>query len=313
MTSFDSIDDDLHAAQDRVRRLEQLTRQRQTVTVQLDEVGQLISDLEHRLVKEERDVSRLESGGFTAFLSGLAGSKEERLVKERAEAQAVRQRLDGQRTRLEWLRADQAAVERGLAEIGPAHEEFAGLLARKERLLIESADSRGRELTEIGRRLADIHADLREHEEAHQAGIAAVHAVGQVLHCLGNARGASTWDMLGGGIFADMVEHGHLRNADEAAWYAQRALDAFSRELADVGVRVAPQLPQVDTRWFVDAFFDNIIVDAIKHRRIARTGQAVAEVAQWANDMVNELAVRRGDLVRRRDSLVARREEVLTG
>ncbi|MBB4940161.1 hypothetical protein FHR32_004466 [Streptosporangium album] len=313
MTSFDSIDDDLLAARERVRRLEQLTRQRQTVTVQLDEAGRLIGDLESMLAKEERDVSRLEGGGFAAFLSGLAGSKEERLVRERAEAQALRQRLDGQRTRLAWLQADRTAVERDLAEIGPAHEQFAELLARKERLLIESADPRGRELAEIGRLLADTHADLREHEEAHRAGVASSHAVGQVLRCLGHARGASTWDMLGGGGFADMLEHGHMRNADEAAWHAQRALDTFSRELADVGVQASPQLPKVDTRWFADMFFDNIITDAIKHQRIARTGQAVAEVAQWVNATVNGLAAHCGELVRRRDSLVVRREEVLTG
>src|SRR6478752_8378327 len=83
--SFDSVDDDLRAARDRVRRLEQLTRQRQAVAVQLDEVGRLIGDLETGLAKEERDVSRLEGGGFAAFLSGLAGSKEEKLARERAE------------------------------------------------------------------------------------------------------------------------------------------------------------------------------------------------------------------------------------
>ncbi|WP_433253094.1 hypothetical protein ACQPYK_09035 [Streptosporangium sp. CA-135522] len=313
MTSFDDIDNELRAARDRVRRLEQLTRQHQAVVAQLDEVGRLTGELEAQLAKEERDVSRLEGGGFAAFLSGLAGSKEEKLARERAEAQAVRQRLDGQRTRLQWLQTDRFTVESGLAEIGSAAEEFAALLERKERLLVESADARGRELTEIGQRLADTLADLREHEEARQAGIAAVHAVGQVMRCLGNAKGASTWDMLSGGGFADMLEHGHLRSADEAAWHAQRALDAFSRELADVGVQANPQLPKVDTRWFADMFFDNIITDAIKHQRIARTGQAVADVAQWASGTVDHLVVRCGELAQRRDALIARREEVLTG
>ncbi len=312
MISFDDIDADLRAARERVRRLEQLTAQRQTLARQLDEVGQLLVDLEDRLAKEEQDVSRLEAGGFVAFLAGLVGSKEDKLARERAEAQALRQRLDGQRTRLRWLEADRATVESGLAEVGTAREEFAALLERKERLLVESDDPRGRELTEIGQRLADTQADLREHEEARQAGIVAGQAVGRVLHSLGGARGASRWDMLGGGIgFADMVEHGHLRNADEAAWHAQRALDTFSRELADVGVRANPQLPQVDTRWFADVFFDNIITDAIKHQRIARTGEAVAEIGQWVSGTVEELAARCAELTRQRDLLVARRQELL--
>ncbi|GAA3121024.1 hypothetical protein [Streptosporangium carneum] len=314
MISYDDIDDGLRAARERVRRLEQLTTRRQALAQQLDEVGQLLVDLEDRLAEEEQDVSKLEGGGFTAFLAGLVGSKEDRLARERAQAQALRQRLDGQRTRLQWLEADRVSVESGLAEVGAAREEFAALLERKERVLVESGDPRGGELTEIGQRLADTHADLREHEEAHEAGVAAGHAVDQVLRCLGSARGASRWDMLsGGGGFADMVEHGHLRNADEAAWHAQRALDVFSRELSDVGVRACLQLPEVDTRWFADMFFDNIVTDAIKHQRIARTGEAVAEIGQWVNGTVGNLGVRCGELAQRRDLLVARREEVLTG
>ncbi|MEU9831045.1 hypothetical protein AB0D67_05825 [Streptosporangium sp. NPDC048047] len=313
MDSFDGIDDALRAARERVRLLERLTRQRQAVTSQLDEVGELIGELEARLAEEERDVSRLEGGGFAAFLAGLTGSKEERLARERAEAQAVRQRLEGQRTRLRWLEADRAEVERGLAGTGSAREEFTALLERKERLLTGSADPRGRELAALARRLADVQADLREHEEAHLAGTVAGQAVERVLRCLGGARGASTWDVLGGGMLADMIENGHLRDADQAAWQAQRALDAFARELADVGVHADPRLPQIDTRWFADMFFDNIVFDALKHRRIARTGEAVAEVGRWVGGTVSGLASRRAELAGERDALLGRREEILTG
>ncbi|MFD0888830.1 hypothetical protein ACFQ08_30205, partial [Streptosporangium algeriense] len=166
VTIFDGIDDDLRAARERVRRLERLTAQRQGLVLQLDEVGRLLAELEERLAEEEKDVSRLEAGGFTAFLARLAGSKEERLTKERAEAQAVRQRLDGQRVRLGWLETDMAAVESGLAEVGTAREEYAALLERKERMLVESGDPKGRELTDISQRLADTDAGLCEHEEA---------------------------------------------------------------------------------------------------------------------------------------------------
>ncbi|MBX6387314.1 MAG: hypothetical protein IRZ07_30780, partial [Microbispora sp.] len=158
----------------------------------------------------------------------------------------------------------------------------------------------------------NVSADLREHQEAQQAGIAAGQAVGYVLRQLGGAQSASTWDMFSGRGFADMVEHGHLRQADEAAWHAQGALDRFSRELADIGVSAAPQLPKVDTRWFVDLFFDNIITDAIKHRRIARTAEAVREVAVWVDAMINQISARCGELTRQREDLTRRREELLS-
>ncbi|MBE3013461.1 hypothetical protein IL992_30410 [Microbispora sp. NEAU-D428] len=273
----------------------------------------MLADLERQLAEEDRDVAKLEQGGFTAFLAGLTGGKEERLARERAEAAAARQRVTGQRTRLEWLTGDLRTTDQALAELGDPHHELEVLLARKERMLVESGDPRGRELADIAARLSNVSADLREHQEAQQAGAAAGQAVGYVLRHLGGARGASTWDMFSnGGGFADMVEHGHLRQADEAAWHAQGALDRFSRELADIGVNAAPQLPKVDTRWFADVFFDNIITDAIKHQRIARTAEAVREVAEWVAGMVNQVSARCGELTRQQESLARRREEVLS-
>jgi hypothetical protein len=313
VTPFAAIDDEIRDARDRARRRDQLTRQRATLLTQIEEVRGMLADLERQLAKEDRDVAKLEQGGFAAFLAGLTGSKEERLARERAEAVAARQRVTGQRTRLEWLTGDLRTTDQALAELGNPHHELEALLARKERMLVESGDPRGRELADIAARLASVSADLREHQEAQQAGAAAGEAVGYVLRHLGSARGASTWDMFSnGGGFADMVEHGHLRQADEAAWHAQGALDRFSRELADIGVGAAPQLPKVDTRWFADVFFDNIITDAIKHQRIARTAEAVREVAEWIAAMVNQVSARCGELTREQDSLARRRQEVLS-
>ncbi|MEU7691742.1 hypothetical protein OHB01_19660 [Microbispora hainanensis] len=312
MTLFAAIDDEIRDARDRARRRDQLTRQRATLLTQIEEVRGMLADLERQLAKEDRDVAKLEQGGFAAFLAGLTGDKEERLARERAEAAAARQRVTGQRTRLEWLAGDLRTTDQALAELGNPHQELEVLLARKERMLVESGDPRGRELADIAARLANVSADLREHQEAQQAGAAAGQAVGYVLRHLSGARGASTWDMFSSGGFADMVEHGHLRQADEAAWHAQGALDRFSRELADIGVVAAPRLPKVDTRWFADVFFDNIITDAIKHQRIARTAEAVREVAEWVAAMVAQVSVRCGELTRQQDSLARRREEVLS-
>jgi hypothetical protein len=304
-------DDDIRTLRERVRRFERLTRERAVLDSRIHEVRALIGELEATLAKEEDDVARLEHG-FRAFLAALTGGKEERLARERAEAEAVRLRLDGQRNRLEWLLSDLRAVEEGLAELDGVQREFEVALARRERELIASGDVRAQELTAIARELADADADLREHEEAHRAGVAAAQAVAEVLKNLGGARSASTWDMLGGGGFADLVEHGHLRQADAAAWHAQRALDAFGRELADVGIHAEPRLPQIDTRWFADMFFDNIIVDALRHRRINQTGEAVAEVAVWIDTTLHTLATRRDGIRARREELLARREELLS-
>ncbi|MFD1936414.1 hypothetical protein ACFSKW_33575 [Nonomuraea mangrovi] len=311
MTDFAGIDEQLRVAKERVRRFDQLTRQRGAVTRQLGPVRQAVAALQEQLVDEEGDVTRLESG-FAGFVAKLLGSKEERLTQERAEVEAARQRLDGQRTRVASLEGDITGIDGELARLGPVREEYATLLAEKERMLIELADPRGRELADLAERLGDLAADLREHDEAHRAGVAAGRELDLVLDRLNAASGASTWDVLGGGYVADSVERTRLEEADQAAWRAQRQLDVFSRELADVGVAAGPQLPEVDTRWFVDTFFDNIVTDVLKHQRISGTRDAVAEVARWAGTTVAAVARRSAELAAERAALLARRDELLT-
>ncbi|MEU7830494.1 hypothetical protein [Nonomuraea sp. NPDC049129] len=314
MDAFEDVDRKLRESREQIRRFDHLTTRRQATADQIREVTELTGQLETQLAKEQHDVARLEGrlGGFLARVAApVAGSKEDRLARERAEAEAAWERLRGQRRRLEDLTADLEATDRELASISGAHQEYEKLLADKERLLIGLGDERGQKLLGTSKKLADTQADIREHLEAWQAGKAAGKALGIVLTLLNKARGASTWDMLGGGVVADAIEHSHLSSADQAAWHAQRALDVFSRELADIGWVSDLQMPKVDTRWFVDAFFDNIVTDALRHQRINKTRDAVASISQWVTETVQALAGRSTQLEAQHRALLAEREQLL--
>ncbi|MEU4516261.1 hypothetical protein AB0G05_42790 [Nonomuraea wenchangensis] len=311
MTLPSELDERLRQAAARMHRAEHVRRLRATTAQQIADVRGALEDLESELAEEERDVARLE-GGLSAVLARVLGNREERLERERAEAAVARERVDGHRARLAHLEADAAAADAELAVLAPAPGEYARLLAEKERQLIDSGDPRARELADLAAALDRSSADVRECDEAHQAGRAALDALNVVLGFLGSARNASTFDMLGGGLLADAYEHGKLTSADQAAWHAQRALDVFARELADTGVVTArPVMPKVDTRWFVDAFFDNIITDALKHQRIEKTRAEVTRLARWVRDTGAHLEARRAESLAERGRLLTRREELL--
>ncbi|MER7363996.1 hypothetical protein [Nonomuraea wenchangensis] len=311
MTLSPELDEQLREASARMRRAEHVRRLRETTGRQIADVRGTLEDLEAKLAEEERDVARLE-GGLSAVLARLLGNREERLERERAEAVVARERVEGHRARLAQLEADAAAADAELAVLTPASREYARLLAEKERQLIGSDDPRARELADLGAALDRSIADVRECEEAHQAGRGALDALGVVLGFLNSARNASTFDVLGGGLLVDAYEHDKLNSADQAAWHAQRALDVFSRELADTGVVAARRvMPKVDTRWFVDAFFDNIISDVLKHQRIEKTRDEVNKLARWVRDTGTYLETRRAELLAERSRLLTRREELL--
>ncbi|WP_433444005.1 hypothetical protein [Nonomuraea sp. CA-141351] len=306
------LDERLRDAAARMHRADHLRRLRESTAEQIQQAERTLTDLELALSLEEKDVTRLESG-VSAILARLLGIREENLARERAEAAAARQRVDGHRARLAQLEADARAAEAELAGLATASKEYAELLAEKERQLISSGDARARGLADLGAALDRVAAGEREHAEANQAGKAAHDALGEVLRHLNSARRASTWDLFGGGLIADAIEHNRLLTADEAAWHAQRALDVFSRELADVGISARPHMPKVDTRWFVDTFFDNVITDVIKHQRIEKTRAEVAKTAQWVRDMNARVQARHAQLSAERARLLARREKLLRG
>ncbi|MGW4409303.1 hypothetical protein ACWEJ6_35100 [Nonomuraea sp. NPDC004702] len=309
MTLSPELDERLREAFARMHRAEHVRRLRGSAAQQIADVRDTLKGLESELADEERDVARLE-GGLSAVLSRLLGNREERLARERAEVVVARERVDGHRARLAQLEADVAAADAELAVLDPASREYARLLVEKEQI-VRSGDPRARELADLGAALDRLSAEVRECDEAHQAGQGAHEALAVVLRLLDSARTASTFDVFGGGLIADAFEHDRLTSADKAAWHAQRALDVFSRELADTGIASRPVMPKVDTRWFVDAFFDNIISDVLKHQRIEKTRAEVQRLAQWVRETRAHLKGRRGQLLAEQSRLLTRREQLL--
>jgi hypothetical protein len=300
----------LNRARDRVRRLEQVRRLRATVAQQLADIDQQLVELREDHAMEQRDVDKLNGRTLTAILARIAGTRDERLATEQAEVDVARLRLAGHEDRYRRLRADLDGLERDLAGYADAPRAYEQALLDAEHGLRGTGDPRAAGLSRLTVRIADLTADLREYREARQAGEVALAAVEEVLRPLAAAHGWSTADLFSGSL-ADLPEHEHLTTAQDAAWYAQQALDTFTRELADLGVDVALQLPEVDNRWFVDVFFDNLLTDALRHRRIARTYDDTADVARWLRDCLIELDRDQARLAAERTALRAERERLL--
>ncbi len=297
------------SARERVRQLSRAGQLRQELLGQLANVDGELTELTRRYAAEQRDVARLEGRGLAAIVAGVLGNRDEKLAKEQAEAETVRLRLDGHRARRRHLVAELELLDRDLAELADAPQRFEAALLVAERELQAASDPRGAELNRLSVQLADAAAGLREHDEADRAGRVALDHLNTVLGLLKSARSWSTADMLSGRL-ADMAEHERLEQAHAAAWHAQQALDRFAREMADIGAPVDPRLPEIDTRWFADVFFDGLIVDALRHERIVDTYEQVAELARWLHNTLTWLHDSRGALVARQRELRARRESL---
>lgn len=120
MIPFEMIDEDLRVARTRARRRDELARHRTTVAASVRESQRKLDVI---AVWDQEDVTAEEA-----------------------------------RLRAHTVALDE--VDRELADLGPAQELYDELLIREERRLIESADSRGAELLELGRLLAELDVEL---------------------------------------------------------------------------------------------------------------------------------------------------------
>jgi hypothetical protein len=301
-------DGGLRAARARVLRLDQAGRQRAALTEQIVRVEHELTALAKAHQDEALDVAKLEGVTLTSIVARVLGTKDERLARERAEAEVARLKYAEHRQRHTTMVDELAVLDQEIAGLASAPADYESALQSAEAALRVAGDSRTGELSAIAVRLADAGAALREHDEAFRAGRVAHDAVSAMLDHL---RAAYTWssvDMFTGG-FADWMEHDRLARAQALAQRAQAALDRFAREMADVGANVQATV-SVEPGAFMDWFFDNIIVDAVYHDRIRRTYQQIELVAGWLGEHLAYLSARCVALSQERAVLAAERERV---
>ena len=301
-------DGGLRAARDRVCRLDQAGRLRAALAEQIMRVEHELTELAKAHQDEALDVAKLEGLTLTSIVARLLGTKDERLAKERAEAEVAQLKYEERRQRHEAMTAELAVLDQELAGLASAPADYESALQSAEAALRVAGDPRTSELSSVTVRLADAGAALREHDEAFRAGRAAHDAVGAMLDHL---RAAYTWssvDMFTSS-FADWMEHERLARAHALAQRTQAALDRFAREMADVGATVSATV-HVDPGSFTDWFFDNIIVDAIHHDRIRRTYQQTEQVSQWLGQHLAYLSDRCVALSQERAGLATERERL---
>lgn len=302
------VDEALRRQAERAHRHRRLTRQRQELTAQMEAAQHALAAAEQQLAKERADVAQVEHDSWNKGVRDLAQGRVPQLDRERWEAAAAQQRAEGQRARLATMQADLEAIDRELAPLRGAPEQYQAARRRKEELLRRSDDPRSHELDALDGRTGEAQAAYREHDRAFQAGMAASQPLGALAERLGSAHKWSTFDMF---IGRGWAKRERLMQASQAAWHAQQALDVFARELTDIGVTTAPRLPQVDAGGFAELFFDNIISDAIRHQKINETTNQVNAVGQWLNDTLRWLDQRKGEIARDIDAMRKQREDLL--
>lgn len=312
MTDAEHIQAALERATQARQEQTKLQQRLRTATEQAQAVEKEVADRRTVLADETEDVERLESFSLTRIWATLKGSRDADLDREVAERDAERYAVAEAEARLEVARRDVASLEAQLRQLGDVEADYDAALKAKEQWLLSTGAPNATELARVAEERGALLAEDTEAREAHAAGLAARDLLLHAQQLLGNAQSWSTWDTFGGGgLFSDMMKYDKLDQVTAVLRQADQALDRFSRELADVGMRAVRGV-EIDglTRTF-DVFFDNFFSDLAVRRRIqdaaARVDEAVAAVEQVLQRLTargKEIAEQLGDLDARRSALL---------
>lgn len=229
------------------------------------------AQLEQIMLRERKDVDRLESRSLAAFFYHMSGKMDEKLDLERREYYAARVKYDACARELEAIEQDIESTEEDLADLADCETRYAKALEAKRQLIESAGTQEAEHLLNLESELTYLSGQARELEEAISAGTDALRTTADIMQNIESAKDWATFDLLGGGLLTDLAKHDKLDEAQRMAENLQVQLQRFNKELADVTIRAHLQLSIDGMLKFADFFFDGLLADVTVLDRIKQS------------------------------------------
>ena len=265
------------------KRLEAVLKE---LLIQRRPLQEKAAELEKIMLRERKDVDRLEGHSLAAFFYHLSGKMDEKLDAERREYYAARVKYAACARELEAVEADIAATEEDLADLANCEDRYAQALEQKRQAIADSDRPEAEALLHQQEQLSYLAGQERELEEAISAGTEALRTTADILQNIESAKDLATFDLLGGGFLADIAKHDKLDEAQALVEQLQIQLQRFNRELSDVTIRACLQVNIDGMLKFADFFFDGLLADIAILDRIK---QSLGQVEQTREDILTIL------------------------
>lgn len=282
-------DEKLKALQEKISRSRQLTSMLKELRSQRDTISAHVRELEAIKMDEQADVDRLEGRSLASFFYNVIGKMDERLNKEREEAYAARVKYDAAARELEAIDGDIRRCEAELSGLRGCEREYEATLREKANTVKAEGGARAEEILKLEERHAYLESQKKELREAISAGNSARSTAESVLSSLDSAEGWGTWDLLGGGLLADMAKHSHLDEAQGAIERLQSQLRRFKTELADVTIHADMQVNVDGFLRFADYFFDGLFADWAVMDKISQSQSQVQSTKSQIDSVLARL------------------------
>jgi len=261
------------------------------IQLELDKLktGRQKCKLEVILEKEKDDVTKLENASLASIFYSVLGSFEDHVEKERSEVLAARLKFNQAEKDLADIQEQIIMFNAERSKYLDCQKEFECLYAQKEEELIWENGDIAQKMLDLSDKTNLARINIREIEEATDAGQEAFDSLDRVDNSLDKAEGWGIFDLLGGGLISDLVKHSHIDEAKGETENTQRLLRRFKTELTDINVNRDIVMETEGLAKFADFFFDGLIADWFMQSKINESQISVSEVKDQVSCILEKL------------------------
>ncbi len=287
--SINLFDQNLKKLQERVNRQNYLLSIMDSLYVQRVELKEKVQQLEKKRLKEQRDVEKMEGRSLAAFFYEMVGKQEEKLSKERKEAYEAQVKYDAAMQELELVESNINSYERELDTLENCETEYQTAFHKKVEESKKLDIPEAKRILELSEKVGNAKAQLKEINEALDAGQQAEKMAQNMLKELKDAEGWGTYDMLGGGMLSSMIKHEHIDNAQKMTEGLQLAIRSFNTELADISRGAELDVNMDEMLKFADVWLDCFFTDIMVQDKIEKSLENVRRVKTQIVEVLREV------------------------
>lgn len=248
-----------------------------------------VRELDGRRAKEREDVVRLDGVGLKNLYYRISGKMEEVRAQEQTEAQEVDAEYEMQRRALAEMNRRIDGLREEMSGLHGCEQQYRQVFADKTAAIYSSGSRAALRLRELDQTIAVLERQVEEIREAVQTGWEVKQTANRVLEKLDSADNWATWDLIGGGLIADLAKHSRMDEAQSLMIKLQRDIERFQSEVADVKISLDAQLNIEGFLRFADYFFDGLIADWAVKNKIARSKDQICRVTGEIGRMIHGL------------------------
>lgn len=249
-----------------------------------------LKKLEGIMEKEQLDVEKMSQTSLKTLFYKCLGTHDKQVAKEKEEALAAVLKYESCKKSVDELTDKLSQLTNRHYEMSKVQDKLDALYEEKRRVIASFNMPEYAKIGQLEKEISFIRREIKELKEAITPGNMAINTLNEAIELLDSAGDWGTWDLLGGGLIADMMKHDKIDKAKQAILNAQTYVQRLQVELQDVNMSLDGSIQITGGAVFADFFFDGLIADWYMQSKISQSRDNVVATCGKIRKIVSTLS-----------------------